>query len=217
MCEEIEKLAPCLGSASRRLVFVAMGVAITFGTAGCGTTRFSAGNDNAPPSSPRPALVAANDNAAPTIPLATSYFPTSVVETAVADRVSLRDYLVCGKNASHVDGLEPGFATSLRAMFVAMPQELRSKTKILSGYRSIEHQRRLFKQAVLKYGSEQKARRWVAPPGRSMHQRGLAVDLQYGSHEALAWAHANASRFGLHFPMPWEDWHIEPVDARNHS
>jgi LAS superfamily LD-carboxypeptidase LdcB len=53
----------------------------------------------------------------------------------------------------------------------------------------------------------------VARPGRSMHERGLAVDFVVGgdlirtrSHPAYVWLAANASRFGL-FNLPSEPWH----------
>lgn len=80
---------------------------------------------------------------------------------------------------------------------------------IQSAYRSPEHQAQLWSAALKKYGSEAAARKWVAPPGKSNHGKGLAVDL--GGN--LACAHKNARQFGLHFPMGWEPWHIEPFGA----
>jgi hypothetical protein len=67
---------------------------------------------------------------------------------------------------------------------------------------------------VQKYGSEAAARHWVAPPGHSQHNRGNAIDLSYGSPEAMRAAHQYAAQFGLTFPMSYEDWHIEPIGAR---
>ena len=53
----------------------------------------------------------------------------------------------------------------------------------------------------------------VARPGRSMHERGLAIDFTVGgdlirsrSHPAYVWLAANAARFGL-FNLPSEPWH----------
>src|SRR5690606_13441586 len=40
----------------------------------------------------------------------------------------------------------------------------------------------------------------TAIPGRSNHNHGLAMDLQY-SGDGQQWALANARRFGLHFPV----------------
>ncbi|MEB3283841.1 MAG: M15 family metallopeptidase [Candidatus Sericytochromatia bacterium] len=80
--------------------------------------------------------------------------------------------------------------------------------QITSGYRSVELQARLFREAVSKYGSEDAARKWVAPPGRSNHQRGKALDIadNGGAH---AWLRANGRRFGFYQPMSWEPWHWE--------
>jgi septal ring factor EnvC (AmiA/AmiB activator) len=53
----------------------------------------------------------------------------------------------------------------------------------------------------------------TAPPGRSMHERGLAIDFQYNgalitsrSNPGYQWLAANASRFGF-FNLPSEPWH----------
>lgn len=83
---------------------------------------------------------------------------------------------------------------------------------VFSGRRSYAKQAELFAAAVVKYGSEQAAARWVARPGTSRHNLGLAADLAFASPADKTWAHANAARFGLHFPMTWEDWHIEPIN-----
>lgn len=113
------------------------------------------------------------------------------------------------------DGLNPQFVSSLQAMIAGAPPEIRDAISISSGYRSPERQAQLYDQAVAKYGSPQAARKWVAPPGRSRHNYGQAADLKYGSDAARQWAHENAARYGLSFPMSWEDWHIEPAGARS--
>lgn len=77
--------------------------------------------------------------------------------------------------------------------------------RIVSGYRPRAEQERLWQDALRRYGSPQRARRWVAPPGTSRHERGIAADLAGD----LACAHAQARRYGLYFPMSWEPWHIE--------
>lgn len=84
---------------------------------------------------------------------------------------------------------------------------------VTSGTRTRERQQQLFDAAVEKYGSEEAARKWVAPPGTSMHEKGLAADLSFGPG-AREWARANAGRFGLGFPMAHEPWHVEAVEAR---
>lgn len=55
---------------------------------------------------------------------------------------------------------------------------------------------------------------WVAPPGSSNHQKGLASDLSFGGPQDIQWAHNNATQFGMNFPMANENWHVEPIGAR---
>lgn len=60
----------------------------------------------------------------------------------------------------------------------------------------------------------------AAKPGTSNHEFGLAADLTFGSAAAAQWAHANAARFGLTFPMLGEHggknepWHVELINAK---
>jgi hypothetical protein len=134
--------------------------------------------------------------------------------TVQAPSGKLRTYVVGGKDPGIVDKLQPGFQSSLERMIESAPPEIRQALKIGSAYRDPEHQARLYQQALAKYGSESAARKWVAPPGKSQHNHGQAVDLSYASDEARKWAQANAAQYGLRFPMKHEPWHIEPVGAR---
>jgi hypothetical protein len=77
---------------------------------------------------------------------------------------------------------------------------------IHSAYRSPETQKILWERALVKYGSVAKARKWVAPPGPSKHNKGLAADLCDVPNEARA----QVRKFGLYFRMGNEPWHIEP-------
>lgn len=127
------------------------------------------------------------------------------------------------KDESHIAGLKGPFASKM-ANFLHAAAAAGKSIKIMSGYRSHAHQARLYAAAVAKYGAAG-ARRWVAPPGRSKHNHGLAIDLVYGNNTdargtqsaagraAKMWAHANAARFGLNFRMGHEPWHIEPSGA----
>jgi hypothetical protein len=112
-------------------------------------------------------------------------------------------------------GMNPAFNSSLQQLFAAAPPEIQQKLRITSGYRSPERQKQLFADAVAKYGSESAARKWVAPPGNSKHNHGVAADLKYLGPEAITWAHENAGKYGLHFPLANENWHIEPIGSRN--
>ncbi|MDX0506248.1 hypothetical protein GOD80_25865 [Sinorhizobium medicae] len=105
--------------------------------------------------------------------------------------------------------LEPEFAAYLDAFINAAP----GKISINSGRRTTERQSELFAAEVKKRGSVAEARKWVAPPGHSMHERGGAADLGYESEAVKRWAHANAEAYGLTFRLKNEDWHIELARA----
>ena len=97
----------------------------------------------------------------------------------------------------------------------------------ISGFRPVAYQKNLFDRAVKRYGSEQKAARWVAPPGYSEHATGWALDLgdesqrntdieqRFKSTPAARWLSENARRFGFELSFPphnsqgvnHEPWH----------
>jgi hypothetical protein len=118
-------------------------------------------------------------------------------------------------------GMRGGRSTGLNPIFGGELEQFRSAAHaaghdigIGSGFRSEQRQRELYARAVAKYGPE-RARHWVAPPGHSMHNVGLAADLTFGDPGAREWAHAHAGEYGLRFRMGHEPWHIEPTAGRN--
>ena len=129
-----------------------------------------------------------------------------------------------GGSISGTQGLTDDFSQRLAQMILdARAQGV--DLGVGSGYRSYEKQKRLWEQALKKYGSPEKARKWVAPPGGSFHNKGLAVDLNSNGQflgkdansKATEWAHANAKKYGLHFRMGHEPWHIEPIEKSKSS
>ena len=76
-----------------------------------------------------------------------------------------------------------------------------------SGWRSPEYQEQLLQQAVLKYGSEREAARWVATPHTSAHVSGDAVDV--GRSDATAWLSEHGAAYGLCQIYTNEPWHYE--------
>ena len=111
-------------------------------------------------------------------------------------------------------GLQGPFAGQLAAMVTdAQAQFGADAVRITSAFRSVARQAELWEQALAKYGSAAEARKWVAPPGHSNHNRGMAADLDYGSPAVQDWFHANAAKYGLGYRMGNEPWHIEPVGA----
>lgn len=123
---------------------------------------------------------------------------------------ALLGYLAGGKDPSHVAKLDMEFSRRLAALLGAAP----GGVSIYSGYRSPERQAELWEAALVKYGDPEIADDWVARPGTSNHNFGLAADLQYASPEVKAWVHQNAANFGMHFPMDHEPWHIEMIDGQ---
>jgi zinc D-Ala-D-Ala carboxypeptidase len=76
-----------------------------------------------------------------------------------------------------------------------------------SGWRSPEYQEQLLHEAVLKYGSEAEAARWVATPNTSAHVSGDAVDI--GPSGAAAWLSEHGAAYGLCQIYGNEPWHYE--------
>jgi hypothetical protein len=111
--------------------------------------------------------------------------------------------------ASPWDNVDANFAANLQAMIA----ESGGRITVVSGYRSPERQAQLYGEALRRYGSEQEARKRVAPPGKSNHNKGVAFDL--GGDLQLA--HTLAPKYGLAFPMGHEPWHIEPSGVRDSS
>ncbi len=137
------------------------------------------------------------------------------VNTATSNTTDfLSGHLGGGQSKAAVDGMASAFATKLATMLASMPDDLRGQITINSGFRDIARQQQLWAEALIKYGSPEAARKWVAPPGKSQHNSGNAADLGFGSDAARMWAHANAGNFGLQFPLSNENWHIEDTDAR---
>lgn len=79
--------------------------------------------------------------------------------------------------------------------------------RVSSGRRTAAHQRRLYEEAIAKYGSPAAARRWVLPPEESAHVRGEAVDV--APPAGAEWLHRNGVRFGLCRRYANEPWHFE--------
>ena len=103
---------------------------------------------------------------------------------------------------------------------------------IMSGYRDFDYQDKLYNKLILEKGFNY-AFRYIAPPGASEHQTGLAIDvciyrdnICYIEHELdetqeIKWLHDNAYRYGfiLRYPLDkenitgynYESWHLRYV------
>lgn len=96
------------------------------------------------------------------------------------------------------EGLQPEFAAALACLFDRV-----EGLTIVSGFRTREEQAALHR---VKPGL-------AAPPGHSMHELGLAADLGFAAEGSQGEAHQEAAGCGLHFPMSYEPWHVEPLAA----
>lgn len=82
---------------------------------------------------------------------------------------------------------------------------------VSSGRRSAAEQQALLDTAVATYGSRAEAERWVLPPERSQHVRGLAVDVKPVG--GAAWLDREGHRWGLCRRYANETWHFELLTA----
>lgn len=121
-----------------------------------------------------------------------------------------------GVQGAKADGVNAELKRRYDKMLADAPEEVRNAIKVNSGYRSIARQEQLYREALAKYGPAE-ARKWVAPPGKSNHNYGEAMDLGFGSPEARAWVHAHAKEYGLTFPMDNEPWHVERAEKRGRN
>jgi hypothetical protein len=106
------------------------------------------------------------------------------------------------------DGLHP----RMRAAVDRLLQASSGRVVLVSGWRSHERQQQLWADAVAKYRDPEIADDWVARPGTSLHERGLAADL--GGDLALAASLVERLELPLYRPLPNEEWHFELVGSR---
>jgi hypothetical protein len=114
-----------------------------------------------------------------------------------------------------LSGMNAQFRAALQGLISSAPSGIRQQLQVFSGYRSPTKQAELYNRALQKYGSPEAARRWVAPPNKSQHNKGMAADLKYLSPQAMKWVRENAPAHGLSFPLRNEPWHVELATARN--
>ena len=111
------------------------------------------------------------------------------------------------------DGDVPGVANLAPALLGALRQAAADAASdgvefvVDSGWRSPAYQAQLFREAVVKYGSEQEAARWVATPNTSAHVSGDAVDI--GPSGAATWLSEHGAAYGLCQIYGNEPWHYE--------
>ena len=110
--------------------------------------------------------------------------------------------------ASSITGLHPALEEAVGRLLSASG----GRVYLVSGFRDHQRQYELWVQALQRYGDPEIADNWVAPPGSSYHERGLAVDL--GGDLALAARLVQQLGLPLWRPMSWEPWHFELSGSR---
>jgi len=131
-----------------------------------------------------------------------------------------------------VRNMEPEAAAALERLFAAAKEETGVTLVSISGYRSYSTQRAIYNRKLSRVnGSKTRADQYVARPGASEHQLGLAMDVgqkgktglgsSFGRTEGGIWLRENCARFGfiLRYQEGWESvtgynyepWHIRYV------
>ncbi len=140
--------------------------------------------------------------------------------------------VTAAKVKGQVRNMRPDAAAALEEMFAAFRKETKKTMVSVSGYRSYGKQTTIYNRKLQRVkGDVAKAQEYVAPPGSSEHQLGLAMDIgqdsggglteAFGKTEGGRWARENAWRFGfiLRYDEPWEEitgykfepWHFRYV------
>ena len=128
--------------------------------------------------------------------------------------------------------MRPDAAEALREMFKACKEETGQQLLSISGFRSYDTQAGIYAHKLRTVKKDEaKAQEYVAPPGASEHQTGLAMDIgqkhkihleeSFRNTEGGIWCRENCWRFGfiLRYDESWEDitgykfepWHFRYV------
>jgi D-alanyl-D-alanine carboxypeptidase len=141
-------------------------------------------------------------------PVPSGQVPGSVIAPSEADGV-IRE----GEQPTVFDEDRPAVGKLDRALLDALQRAASDAAddgvefRVNSGWRSPALQEKTLQDAIVQYGSEAEARRWVATPETSEHVTGDAVDL--GPWSALDWLVQRGSRYGLCQIYANESWHYE--------
>ena len=127
-------------------------------------------------------------------------------------------------------------AQALEEMFAACKKETGVTLKAVSGYRSYQRQATIYQNKLDRVGTKEKADEFVARPGASEHQLGLALDVgqksddvnltsSFGRTKGGKWVAEHCWEYGfiLRYQEGWEDvtgyayepWHVRYVGKEN--
>lgn len=115
----------------------------------------------------------------------------------------LAKYVKLKDGSVNIDGLNPQLKERLAGLAKEYNEKTGKKIQINSGYRSTEEQAALY----AKIGPPN-----AAPPGRSRHESGLAVDINsVDANKAIELG--LMAKYGFTRPVRGETWHVEPVES----
>ena len=138
--------------------------------------------------------------------------------TAVQVKVAVEDVIAEARATIDPTAFFPLTATTTTRLHPLLDRAVQrlldasgGRVTLVSGWRSTDHQEELWADALRRYGSAEIADDWVARPGSSLHERGLAVDL--GGDVEHAAALVQTLGLPLHRPLPHEPWHFELIPS----
>ena len=127
---------------------------------------------------------------------------------AVIELDKLAPASISAPGSNTTAGLHPAMKMAIDRLIEAS----RGRVYLVSSTRTTARQTELWNEALEKYGDPEIADNWVARPGTSNHEEGLAVDL--GGDLRLAVSLVDELGLPLWRPMSWEPWHFELIGSR---
>lgn len=125
--------------------------------------------------------------------------PIPVASGVMADPSQGDQFITLGKNVS-LGGVHPEMLRNLKAMAAEYGQLTGKTITVNSGFRSQDQQAALYRRDPSK----------AAKPGTSLHERGLALDIQSADLNALEEL-GLMRKYGFTRPVGAEPWHMEPA------
>jgi len=130
-----------------------------------------------------------------------------------------------------VRNMRPDAAQALEEMYADAKENDKLKLTSVSGYRSYSKQENIYNNKLNRVGSKEKADEYVARPGASEHQLGLAMDVgekgktnlteAFANYGGGKWIRENSWKYGfiLRYDREWEEitgykfepWHVRYV------
>lgn len=130
---------------------------------------------------------------------------TSVVkktEKPMTENIDMSSVTATNKNVD-IQNLNPVVKNNLLSMATEYKEDKGKPLPINSAYRSTAKQEELYR----KYPGK------AARPGTSMHEKGLAVDINTRNVNELR-STGLLQKYGFHTPVKRETWHVEPTSIR---